>query len=304
MKKFLLYTIAVLGGGLSLSSCSEDDLSSESVIVADKVEETPFDKWLDVNLIEPYNIQFKYRYEYNESDKNYYTVPADYDQAIKLVHIVKYTCIEAYNEVAADGVNFTRTYFPKLFYLEGEWHYRNNGTIELGTAEGGKKINLMGVNHLDDYIRSVSSLNTYYLKTIHHEFPHILNQTRDYSAAYQLITSQYLADQWSVAPNNTGYLTRGFISSYSQYSHAEDFAEMLSMYVTNTPEQWEAWMKEAAGTSKNPANGRNLLEAKLLLVRQYMSDTFGIDIDKLRDSVLRREADVVNGKVDLSDISI
>ena len=109
MKKFLLYTIAVLGGGLSLSSCSEDDLSSESVIVADKVEETPFDKWLDVNLIEPYNIQFKYRYEYNESDKNYYTVPADYDQAIKLVHIVKYTCIEAYNEVAADGVNFTRT---------------------------------------------------------------------------------------------------------------------------------------------------------------------------------------------------
>ncbi len=304
MKKFLLYTIAVLGGGLSLSSCSEDDLSSESVIVADKVEETPFDKWLDVNLIEPYNIQFKYRYEYNESDKNYYTVPADYDQAIKLVHIVKYTCIEAYNEVAADGVNFTRTYFPKLFYLEGEWHYRNNGTIELGTAEGGKKINLMGVNHLDDYIRSVSSLNTYYLKTIHHEFTHILNQTRDYSAAYQLITSQYLADQWSVAPNNTGYLTRGFISSYSQYSHAEDFAEMLSMYVTNTPEQWEAWMKEAAGTSKNPANGRNLLEAKLLLVRQYMSDTFGIDIDKLRDSVLRREADVVNGKVDLSDISI
>ena len=304
MKKFLLYTIAVLGGGLSLSSCSEDDLSSESVIVADKVEETPFDKWLDVNLIEPYNIQFKYRYEYNESDKNYYTVPADYDQAIKLVHIVKYTCIEAYNEVAADGVNFTRTYFPKLFYLEGEWHYRNNGTIELGTAEGGKKINLMGVNHLDDYIRSVSSLNTYYLKTIHHEFTHILNQTRDYSAAYPLITSQYLADQWSVAPNNTGYLTRGFISSYSQYSHAEDFAEMLSMYVTNTPEQWEAWMKEAAGTSKNPANGRNLLEAKLLLVRQYMSDTFGIDIDKLRDSVLRREADVVNGKVDLSDISI
>lgn len=304
MKKFLLYTIAILGGGLSLSSCSEDDLSSESVIVADKVEETPFDKWLDVNLIEPYNIQFKYRYEYNESDKNYYTVPADYDQAIKLVHIVKYTCIEAYNEVAADGVNFTRTYFPKLFYLEGEWHYRNNGTIELGTAEGGKKINLMGVNHLDDYIRSVSSLNTYYLKTIHHEFTHILNQTRDYSAAYQLITSQYLADQWSVAPNNTGYLTRGFISSYSQYSHAEDFAEMLSMYVTNTPEQWEAWMKEAAGTSKNPANGRNLLEAKLLLVRQYMSDTFGIDIDKLRDSVLRREADVVNGKVDLSDISI
>ncbi len=297
---YLLAAFAVCTMGLA--SCSDDDLSSQSIIVADKVDETPFDKWLKTNIVTPYNIEFKYRYSYNESDKNYYTVPANYEQAIKLVHIVKYSCIEAYNEVA--GITFTRTYFPKLFYLEGEWHYRNNGTMELGTAEGGKKINLMGVNHLDSYITSVDQLNTYYLKTIHHEFTHILNQTRDYSASYQLITSSYLADQWSVSPNNSGYLTRGFISSYAQYSHAEDFAEMLSMYVTNTAAQWEAWMKEAAGTKANPTHGREYLEAKLTIVRQYMQNTFNIDIDQLREAVLRREADIVDGKVDLSDISI
>ncbi len=297
---YLLAAFAVCSMGLA--SCSEDKLSSESVIVLDKVDETPFDKWLKANIVTPYNIEFKYRYSYNESDKSYYTVPANYEEAIQLVHIVKYTCIEAYNEVA--GVTFTRTYFPKLFYLEGEWHYRNNGTIELGTAEGGKKINLMGVNHLAQYKKSVDMLNTYYLKTIHHEFTHILNQTRDYSASYQLITSSYLADQWSVSPNNSGYRERGFISAYSQYSHAEDFAEMLSEYVTNTADQWEAWMKEAAGTKDNPASGRGYLEAKLTIVRQYMQNTFGIDIDKLREAVLRREADVVAGKIDLDDISI
>lgn len=296
MKKSIIYSLALLGGCLSMASCSEDDLSSTSVITADKVELTEFDKWLEANIVTPYNIQFKYRYEYNESDQNYYTVPADYEQAVKLVHIVKYSCIEAYNEVA--GIEFTRTYFPKLFYLEGEWHYRNNGTFELGTAESGKKINLMGVNYLDQYSSDINSLNTYYLKTIHHEFTHILNQTRDYSAAYQLITSGYLADQWNVSPNNTGYLTRGFISSYAQYSHSEDFAEMLAEYVVNTEEQWNAWMKEAGST------GKGLLETKLNIVRSYMQDTFGIDIDELRDAVLRREQDIINGKIDLSDITL
>ncbi len=336
---YLLAAFAVCTMGLA--SCSEDKLSSESVIVADKVEETPFDKWLKVNIVTPYNIEFKYRYSYNESDKSYYTVPANYEEAIQLVHIVKYTCIEAYDEVA--GVTFTRTYFPKLFYLEGEWHYRNNGTIELGTAEGGKKINLMGVNHLAQYMKSTDALNTYYLKTIHHEFTHILNQTRDYSAAYQLITPSYLADQWSVSPNNTGYLTRGFITDYAQYSHTEDFAEMLSEYVTNSAAQWEAWMtmkhwyvKEVDATTKEvtgdevfysndcsykvgdefTSNGttyrvtsivtsdRAKLESKLTIVRNYMKNTFNIDIDKLREAVLRREADVVAGKIDLDDITI
>ncbi len=302
MKKiYLLAAFAVCVTGL-VSSCSKDELSSESVIVADKVEETPFDKWLKENLLTPYNIEFKYRYSYNESTTEYYTVPANYEEAIKMVHIVKYSCIEAYNEVA--GVTFTRTYFPKLFYLEGEWRYNNNGTIELGSAEGGKKINLMGVNYIDTNIKSVNTLNRYYLKTIHHEFAHILNQTRDYSASYQLITPKYLADQWSVAPNDTGYLKRGFISSYAQHSHTEDFAEMLSMYVTNTPAQWEEWMEEAEGTTANPASGRAYLESKLNIVRLYMQNTFNININKLRDAVLRRENDIVDGKIDLEDITI
>lgn len=303
MRKKILYTTLCAGiVALSFVSCTEDDLSSQSIIVADKVEELPFDNWLKANFVDPYNIKVKYRYEYNETDYQYYTVPADYEQSIELAHIVKYSCIEAYDEVA--GIDFTRKYFPKLFFFIGEWHYNNNNTIELGSAEGGKKINLMGVNYVDSYKGSVAALNNYYLKTIHHEFTHILNQTTDYSASYQLITSTgYLADQWSVSPNDTGYLTRGFISAYAQHSHTEDFAEMLSEYVTNSAEQWEAWMKEAAGTD-GKGDGRNLLEAKLDIVRDYMSKTFNIDIDKLRDAVLRREQDIVDGKINLSDISV
>ena len=37
-------------------------------------------------------------------------------------------------------------------------------------------------------------------------------------------------------------------------------------------------------------------------MRSYMQDQWGIDIDELRASILQRENDVVNGKVDLKNL--
>jgi len=45
------------------------------------MEQNDFDKWLDANFVYPYNIEFKYRYENNETDLDYYSVPADYDNS-------------------------------------------------------------------------------------------------------------------------------------------------------------------------------------------------------------------------------
>ena len=245
----------------------------------------------------PYNIAFKYRYEQIESDLNYYTVPANLEESIILAHLVKYTCCDLYDEVA--GVEFTRSYFPKMFFLIGEWEYKNNGTIILGTAEGGKKILLSGVNYLKTYMsRGADAVNYYYLKTIHHEFTHILNQTVTIPNEYKFITGEdYVEDLWSESPYNEGYLTRGFISAYSQNSYTEDFAEMLSMYITNSPEQWEAWMTEAGASA-------SLIEAKLGIVRSYMQSGFGINIDDLRSALMRRQNEIFTGKVDLEDISL
>ena len=301
MKKNIIFTLMLAACGLTFVSCSEDDLSSESIITADKVERTPLDYWLDANFVEPFNIAVKYRYEYNETNNSYYTVPARYDDAVLMAHILKYCCVDAYVDVA--GLDFTRRYFPKLFYLEGEWHYRNNGTFELGTAEGGRKIFLMGLNYLSGYYSDVETLNYYYMKTIHHEFTHILHQTVEFSAAYQLITPDYKTDKWS-NPEFKDYLVRGFISDYAQSNYHEDFAEMVSIYVTKSAEEWEALLAEAAGTATDPKPGRDLIEQKLNIMRAYMSDQWGIDIDKLRATILQREADVANGKVNLTDLTV
>ena len=273
-------------------ACSEEE--GQDIIIDRNQEKTPFDYWLDTNYVAPYNIAYLYRYEDKESDMNYYTVPAEYNKAIVLAHLVKYLCLEAYDE--AGGIGFTRANFPKMIFTIGEWEYRNNGTFILGTAEGGKKILLTGVNELNQHLGNPDEMNEYYFKTIHHEFTHILNQTKDYSASFKLITGTgYVADSWSNAPFDTDYLERGFITSYSQYSHEEDFAEMLSTYICHSPEQWDAWMEEA-GT-----DGRRLLNAKLDMVRNYMKTSWNIDINVLRDCLQRRQVDVIAGRVDMGE---
>ena len=57
-------------------------------------------------------------------------------------------------------------------------------------------------------------------------------------------------------------------------------------------------MTEAGST------GAGFLAKKIEIVRNYMLKGFNIDIDKLRDDVLKREDEIVSGKVDLTDLSI
>ena len=304
MKRHILH-IAIILAALTATACVKDTLSENSVIRVSETKQNDFDKWLEANFLLPYNIDFKYRFEMNESDMNYFTIPADYEYSIVMAHLVKYLCIETYDEVA--GITFTRSYFPKMFFLTGEWEYRNNGTIILGTAEGGKKIFLAGVNLLEEALTKgygdyagnpTESLNHYFIKTIHHEFTHILNQTIDYPVDFSMITgTSYVADSWSDAPFNVEYLQNGFITDYAQHSDGEDFAEMLSEYITHSQAWWEGQIAKAGEKGY-------LIEAKLDIVRSYMQDNFNIDIDVLRATVLRRQDDVFAGRVDLHSIEI
>ena len=313
MKKYI-YSIAIVLIAFCASSCLRDRIEAESVIKDSTVEQNDFDKWLEANFLKPYNIEFKYRYALNESDMGFYTVPADVQSSIIYAHLVKYLCIDTYDEIA--GVTFTRSYFPKMFFLIGTWEYRNNGSIVLGTAEAGKKIMLAGVNELPDVFAYYEGaelddyLNTYYIKTIHHEFTHILNQTKVYSDGFKLITpATYVADACFDTDNY--WRGRGYITAYAQSEPREDFAELLSEYVTHTAAWWEEQMQAASDeteivheTDPSAENGATLIKSKIDIVRDYMQSSWGIDIDELRAIINRRMGDVINGKVDLHTVTI
>ena len=104
-----------------------------------------------------------------------------------------------------------------------------------------------------------------------------------------------------------GYLGRGYISAYAQDEDREDFAEMVALYITNPAEKWEEWMQEAAQTTNSEYDnktGRQLIEAKLDIVRAYMQEQWNIDIDKMRAELQKRQNDVISGKIDLTDLTV
>ena len=121
----------------------------------------------------------------------------------------------------------------------------------------------------------------------------------------------YVADSWSKDPYNKDYRKRGYISSYAQHSPAEDFAELYSIYVTSSAETWQSYLDEAVittvdenGIKTNDYTYQNILQKKIDLVRAYMEKSWGIDLDLMREVLSRRLNDVVNGYVDLDDLSM
>ena len=56
MKKNLIYFLVLLLFPAVLAACSEDDLSSTSVIQPPQVVQNDFDRWLDRHSLAPYNL--------------------------------------------------------------------------------------------------------------------------------------------------------------------------------------------------------------------------------------------------------
>jgi substrate import-associated zinc metallohydrolase lipoprotein len=163
---------------------------------------------------------------------------------------------------------------------------RNNGTAIAGTAEGGKQINLFGLNTLPANSTNGTYLVDNYFKTVHHEFQHILNQNKPYPSGFRLITGvDYVDDAWSTVYTSAGAaIAKGLITPYAGKEDTEDFAELFSIYVTSTAAQWTARLNVTGST----AAGRTIINTKIYIVKNYMKNEFGIDMDLLRANIQTR----------------
>lgn len=281
MKKNIYAILLAFVASFALMSCSDDDPSSESIFPTTSPKRDAFDKWLLENYTFPYNVEMKYKMEDIESDMKYHLVPADSAKTAKLSIIMKYLWFDAYNEVV--GPDFIKENMPRTIHFIGSPAYNSEGTMVLGTAEGGLKITLYMVNSLDDKtLKNYDTMNKYYFHTLHHEFTHILNQKIPYDQSFKLITeSGYVSGDWYLIPDKTAHQA-GFITPYAMVEPLEDFAEMLSGYVTMSQSEWNAILADAGTT------GAASISAKLDIVRNYMQESWNVDIDQLRAAVLRR----------------
>lgn len=278
--------------GFSLVSCDKEEVLDPVSIFDDAVApaENDFDKWIYTNFTQPYNIQVKYRFEDKESSTQYNLAPADYDNSIALAKLTKYLWIDSYEELM--GRSFVSTYAPKILNFIGSVAYNSQGSVVLGTAEGGMKITLYNVNSLDPDDLDIEFLNYWFFKTMHHEFAHILHQTKSYSTDFNLISLDYQSASW-VNLSDQEALDMGFISTYASSEPQEDFVELISIYVTNSASYWNALVGSASD------DGKAKINQKMDIVRDYLKTNWDIDIDKLRDIVQRR-----SGEIDTLDLTL
>lgn len=282
-------------------SCSENDLSSTSVVVDSINEQNEFDLWLEENYRASYNIKFKYKYEDIESDLSYDVVPNQELYSKILAQMVKFLWLEAYTEAA--GLTFMRTYAPRVMMTVGSGAYNSNGTIQLGTAEGGLKITVYVGNWIE-YMMDISFkngknesngftitninidyVNNYYLHTIHHEFAHILDQTKSRPKEFDAISAgSYTASWYNMTDSDAAVL--GFVSTYASAAAGEDWVEVLSYYITLSDEDWDDILSHAG------SDGAAIIKRKLELVKSYMQDVWNINLDELKSILLRRYSEV------------
>ena len=299
------YILIILGlASFCLVSCNNDDAidTNQSIFSPSTAKPNEFDEWLLDNYTYPYNVSFKYRMQDIESDQTYNLIPAEYEKSVALAQIIKHVWMDAYTELA--GTNFLRQYIPKTFHLIGSGAYDSSGTMVLGTAEGGKKITLYGVNELDTEDIDIDLLNQYYFKTMHHEFAHILHQKRNYDTAFDRVCEgKYIgSDLYFYIDEDGAYAQRtddvawkdGFVTAYAMSESREDFVENIAMYVTNDENYWQGMLQSAG------SEGAAIIQKKFDIVYSYMYDTWGIDLNKLRAIVLRRQAEIE--KIDLTTI--
>lgn len=298
----------IVASALVLGSCSNDDIEGDSIFKADlenSQQGSEFDQWLRANYLDTYNIKLVYRYIDNESDRYYNVVPADFDKAKALAILVKQMWLDAYSEVM--GPDFLKTYAPRIIQLTGSYKYQQNesgesGGIVMGTAEGGLKVMLYGVNSMDidhPYINvdnpystdkwstSVFDMNHWFFHTMHHEFCHIMTQKKEYSTEFRAISAAtYHATDW-VNVKDTDAASEGFVTGYASGEYNEDFAEIYATYVTMKPEAWQMIIDNAGD------EGAAIINQKLQILRDYFLNSWKLDIDELRSVILRRSAEVL-----------
>lgn len=278
-----ILSLLVALAAVSLSSCrKEAPLDPESIFRDAPDEQTNvFDEWLRHEFVDAYNIDFKYRMEDNESNTNYNLVPAELELSMEMARVIKYVWLDAYVEVA--GKDFMRQNAPGILHVIGSAAWNNDGTMTLGTAEGGMKITLYLGNWFDP--SNVRELNEYYFKTMHHEFTHILQQSVNYPQEYNLIsTEDYRPSGWQNRSTKDA-AKLGFITPYAGSMAVEDITEVTCCYETYSDEEWNQ-VYEWAGKE-----GQAKLDQKVAIMKRYMREVWDIDMDQLKAVIARRMAE-------------
>lgn len=290
MQKLIFFFLIVC----TATSCKKETLENVDNIPGlggDTWAATSIDTWINDSLTVPYNIAVKYKWDQAELSVSQTLVPPMESKIIPVLSSVKKVWINTY--IAEAGAVFIKKYCPKFFALAGSASWNTDGTITLGTAEGGRKIVLYVLNDfrtkdMAGYQPSDSATIKQMFHTIEHEFGHILHQTVMYPVAFKQITVGMYTSNWNNVSDAEAH-SDGFVTPYAESATDEDFVEMIATMLVEGKAGFDAIVNSIPpGTSVNgttQAAAQSKLRQKEAMVVSYYKDTWGIDFYSLQTRV-------------------
>jgi substrate import-associated zinc metallohydrolase lipoprotein len=231
----------------SFYSCEkEDELRDESVVIFDKSNQNDLDKWIYENLTKPYNVKVKYKWDDSEIFNGFHVVPPKMEKAEEFLKAYLNLWIKSYEEESIVGgdPDFIYKLMPKLLVLVGSPQFNADGTMTLGLAEGGKKVTIFNIDAFANVIlypddtpealnrrKRESIIKSFH--TLHHEFAHILHQTKFYPEEFKEISKGLYTGNW-MDINDVDANKKGFITAYSMSMENEDFVEIAASILSKS----------------------------------------------------------------------
>ncbi len=265
-------------------SCSSDDKLTSSQLPDTNPENSELDNWIDSNYIDPYNIAVYYAWNQNKVDNNRFLFPPFQNKVQPVLEIVKTIWLDSYTELG--GPDFVKKIAPREIVLVGGINLNTTGTVTLGLAEAGQRITLFETDNVNKKDRENVQR---FIATIQHEYIHILNQTKPFNEqAFEKITPAGYTTNWYATPIEQAR-EEGFITDYARASVIEDFAEMASIMLTYSKEEYQTILDSIVSDEAYFD-----IKAKEALVVSYFKQAFNIDFYALRDAAERNTDKVVN----------
>ena len=286
MKITKKYKVAILAMTLvAFAGCSHEDQPTESQLDLTKPVQSDLDKWITTNYVNPYNMKVQYKWNQNTVDFNRFLYPPQEDKVKPVLEIIQKIWLDSYKVIA--GADFVKKIAPREIVMVGGVNRNTTGTITLGLAEGGQRVTLFETDYVDKTDRENVKQ---FIHTIQHEYIHILNQTKPYdeNSLAKITPSGYTANWY--ASGDAVANEEGFITAYARSNINEDFAEMASVMLINSKEEYEAIL---AGIENEEAVAA--IKSKEAIVVKYFKEAFNIDFYALRDEADKNTTAVVNG---------
>lgn len=296
MKRINILICALVLSQAAWTGCKDDKF--EKTIFDDEPEQlNEVGQWVYDNWVVPYNMEILYRWRDNETDLRLNLTPPRQDTVIPFLRMMHTGFITPYLELC--GREQMKPIFPKQVQLFGSAGYNPNGSVVSGTADGGKKLILHDLDNFNPKLRDTPPPHMPpgvkdFIRVMHHEFGHLLNQAKEYQPTFKKITPDTYTTEWGPI-SLADALEAGYVSNYAMSMPDEDFVETLAEYVTDTPEEWAELLSSIPRRPGETPPGEVFILRKLDLVRTYMEENYGVDIDVLRDVVIQRIDNVVAG---------